>query len=81
MRRILIVFLLLLSFASIGFAESLDCLCDDCIPFQAKSWEGFCAIGNAELCPTDDPDEAYIATRLLPNVREWALLKIVVNSK
>lgn len=81
MRRILIIFLLLLSFASIGFAESLDCLCDDCIPFQAKSWEGFCVIGNAELCPTDDPDEAYIATHLLPNVREWALLKIVVNSK
>ena len=80
MRRIVIVVLfLLLSFASIGIAELLgDCLCEF-EPYQAKIWQGFCAIGDADFYPTDDPDEEYLATRMFPNVIEWMLLKIQVN--
>lgn len=77
----LIALLLLLSFASIVFADSLGCLCDDYFPYQAKSWQGFYAIGDARLCPTDDPDDEYLATRLFRSVQEWILLEIQVDSK
>ena len=45
-------------------------------PYIKSGWWGFYAIGDARLCPTDDPDDEYLATRLFRSVQEWVLLEI-----
>ena len=77
MRRILAILILLLSFVSVNNAESLSCLCD-AVPYQV-SWQGYFATGDAELWPSDDPDDHWIVHHAYPDVFEWMMLEINVN--